>query len=251
MFMKALKWILIALVVLLGVGMAAFIIWALTPLGPGEEALAALQSDSAVTVTTEPWLTFTPTGIAPTTGFVLYPGGRVDPRSYAPPARAIAEQGYLVVITPMPFNLAVFASDRAEEVIAAHPEIQHWAVGGHSLGGAMAASYLYNTGTNEDGLALWAGYPANNNSLADRMLPATSIYGTRDGVSSQTFEATRALLPPDAVFVPIEGGNHAQFGDYGPQPGDNPATISAEEQQAQTVAATVELLERLDAVGAQ
>jgi hypothetical protein len=29
--------------------------------------------------------------------------------------------------------------------------------------------------------------------------------------------------------VSIEGGNHAQFGWYGPQEGDNPATISREE----------------------
>jgi len=243
---RVLKWILIALVVFLVVAVMGFAVWAYTPLGPGEEALAALQSDAAVTVTTGPWLTFTPTGAAPTTGFIFYPGGRVDARSYAPAARAIAEQGYLVVITPMPFNLAVFAADRAKRVVEAHPEIAHWAVGGHSLGGAMAASYLYNTGSNEDGLVLWASYPPNNESLADRTLPATSIYGTNDGVASTTFEATRALLPPDAVFVPIEGGNHAQFGDYGPQPGDKPATISAAEQQAQAVAATVALLERLD-----
>jgi pimeloyl-ACP methyl ester carboxylesterase len=243
--MKVLKWIIIGLVVLLAVALAGFTIWAYTPLGPGQEALAALQSDAAVTVETSPWLTFTPTGAAPTTGFIFYPGGRVDARSYAPAARAIAEQGYFAAIVPMPFNLAVFGSGRADDVIAAHPEITRWAVGGHSLGGAMAASYLYNKGTNDDGLVLWASYPPKNESLADRALPTTSIYGTNDGVASTTFEATRALLPPDAVFVPIEGGNHAQFGDYGPQPGDNPATISAAEQQAQAVAATVALLERL------
>jgi pimeloyl-ACP methyl ester carboxylesterase len=249
--MKALKWILIALVVLLGVGMVAFTIWAYTPLGPGEEAMAALQSDAAVTVITDPWLTFAPTGATPTTGFVFYPGGRVDPRSYAPAARAIAEEGYLVV-TPMPFNLAVFAADRAKRVVAAYPEITHWALGGHSLGGAMAASYLYNTGTNEDGLALWASYPAGNDNLTDRTIPVASIYGTNDGVATpDDVLAGRPLLPPDTVFVPIEGGNHAQFGDYGPQPGDNPATISSAEQQARAVAATVEVLRRLDADSAK
>jgi pimeloyl-ACP methyl ester carboxylesterase len=250
--MKALKWILIALVVLLGVGMVVFTIWAYTPLGPGEEALAALQSDAAVTVTTDPWLSFTPTGPAPTAGFIFYPGGRVDPRSYAPPARAIAEQGYLVVITPMPFNLAVFAADRAEQVIAAHPEITHWVLGGHSLGGAMAVNYLYSTGASDVGLALWASYPAGNDDLSARPLPVASVYGTNDGVAApDEVLAGRPLLPPDTLFIPIEGGNHAQFGDYGPQPGDNPATISAAEQQAQAVAATVELLGRLDADSAQ
>ena len=58
-------------------------------------------------------------------------------------------------------------------------------------------------------------------------------------------KASAALLPSDATFVPIEGGNHAQFGWYGPQSGDNPASISHAEQQAQTVAATAALLERM------
>jgi len=40
----------------------------------------------------------------------------------------------------------------------------------------------------------------------------------------------------------IEGGNHAQFGSYGPQPGDNEATISAQEQLDQTVEAIALLM---------
>ena len=244
--MRVLKWVVIVLFVLLAVALAGFTIWAYTPLGPGQEALAALQSDASVTVATDPWLTFTPTGVAPTTGFIFYPGGRVDARSYAPAARAIAEQGYAVTIVPMPFNLAVFGVNKADAVKAAHPEITDWAVGGHSLGGAMASSYMYRNQNADDGLVLWASFPASNNSLADRTNPAVSIYGTLNGGTSvEGFEATRALLPPGTTFVAIEGGNHAQFGDYGPQPGDNPATISAAEQQAQAVAATVALLEKL------
>ena len=43
--------------------------------------------------------------------------------------------------------------------------------------------------------------------------------------------------------MPIEGGNHAQIGWYGPQPGDGTATISREEhQQAQVINETVQLL---------
>ncbi len=245
--MKILKWVLVGALVVLAVFLIGFTVWAYTPLGPSAEALAALESDATVTVETQPWLTFTPVGETPTTGFIFYPGGRVDARSYAPVARAIAAEGYLVTIVPMPFNLAVFGVNRADDVRAAHPEITEWAVGGHSLGGAMAASYLYRKPTDESGLALWASYPAGNNSLADRTLPATSIYGTNDGVASEDFEATRALLPPGTTFVPIEGGNHAQFGSYGLQPGDGVATISPEEQQRQTVVATVDLLERVTA----
>jgi hypothetical protein len=246
--MRIVKWVIVVALVLLFVAVAGFTIWAYTPLGPSAEALAALESDAAVTVSTEPWLTFTPTEAAESVGFILYPGGRVDPRSYAPQARAIAEQGYLVIIPPMPFNLAVFGVNKADDVMAAHPEITDWAVGGHSLGGAMAASYFFSQEGSEDGLVLWASYATPGNSLAERQLLATSIYGTLDGVASPAeVLAGKALLPSDATFIPIEGGNHAQFGSYGPQPGDNPAAISSEEQRDQAARATVELLQRLAA----
>ena len=106
------RMLFIVLIVLLA-AFAGFTVWAYTPLGPLPEATEALQSDSAVRVATAPWLTFTPVVTQPTTGFVIYPGGRVDARSYAPAARAIAGRGYLVVIVPMPFNLAVFSPSAA------------------------------------------------------------------------------------------------------------------------------------------
>ena len=210
------------------------------------EAVAALQSDAAAQVTTSPWLTFTPVGTQPATGFIFYPGGRVDTRSYAPAARAIATRGYLVVIVPMPFNLAVTNTGAAAGVVAAHPDIRHWAIGGHSLGGAMAANFIYTHPTAVQGLVLWAAYPAGNNGLADRQLAVVSIYGTHDGVASQ-FEVdnSRALLPANTRYLPIEGGNHAQMGWYGPQDGDGMATISRADQQAQVIEATVKVLAAL------
>jgi pimeloyl-ACP methyl ester carboxylesterase len=234
--------LLILLIVLLAVA-AGFTIWAYTPLGPMPEAEAAMQSDAQVQVATSPWLTFTPVGAQPTTGFIIYPGGRVDPRSYAPAARAMAERGYLAVIVPMPFNLAVFNPSAAEDVMAAHPEIGRWAVGGHSLGGAMAANFVFTYPNAVQGLALWAAYPAGSNSLAGRQLAVASIYGTNDGLATQAdIDASRLLLPASTRFVPIEGGNHGQMGWYGPQRGDGAATISREAQQAQVVAATIALL---------
>ena len=242
--MRILKWALLILLAVIVVLLAGFTIWAYTPLGPMPEAIAALQSDAQVQVETSPWLTFTPAGTQPTTGFIFYPGGRVDPRSYAPPARALAEQGYLVTIAPMPFNLAVFKPAAADAVIAAHPEITQWAIGGHSLGGAMAANYVYTHPDAVQGLALWAGYPAGNNGLADSAaLDVVSISGTLDGLATpEKIEASRPLLPASTRWLPIEGGNHAQFGWYGPQNGDHEATISREDQQQQVVAATEELL---------
>jgi pimeloyl-ACP methyl ester carboxylesterase len=176
-------------------------------------------------------------------GFIFYPGAYVDPRAYAPPAHALAAAGYQVVIVPMPLNLAVFAPDRAGDVMAAFPEVEHWAVGGHSLGGSMAARFAYENPNVTDGLALWAAYPASTDDLSAYDLAATSIFGTRDGVATQDeIDASRPLLPPDTMWVAIEGGNHAQFGWYGAQDGDNEATISRGEQQAQITAATMELL---------
>ncbi len=244
--MRILKRVLLGLLIVLLLAVAGFTAWAYTPLGPMTEATAALQSDAAVQVATSPWLTFTPTAVPPTTGFIFYPGGRVDARSYAPAARAIAAQGYLVVIVPMPFNLAVTNAGAAAGVIQAHPEIRHWAIGGHSLGGAMAANFVYTHPTAVQGLVFWAAYPADNNSLAERTLAIVSILGTRDGqANSGKFEATRKLLPSNTRYVSIEGGNHAQMGWYGPQPGDGDATIPRAAQQTQVVAETVALLASL------
>jgi len=210
------------------------------------EALAALQPDGLVDVQTEPWLVFRPAGDDPTTGLILYPGARVDPRAYAPAARSLAEQGFLVVIVPMPLNLAFFAPDRALEVMQAFPGIDQWAVGGHSLGGAMSARFAYQNPTETQGLVLWAAYPAASDDLSGRDLAVTSVYGTLDGLATgEKIDASRPLLPPGTTWAAIEGGNHAQFGWYGPQGGDNPATISRGEQQAQIVAATQELLLQL------
>lgn len=243
---RLLRWLLLATLAILFVAVAGFLAWAMTPLGPSPEALAALQSDAQVTVEKTDWLVFKPVATSPTTGLVFYPGGRVDYRSYAPQMHAIAAQGYLAVIAPMPLSLAVFAPSKAANIIAAHPEIEHWAIAGHSLGGAMAANFVYTHPEAIAGLALWAAYPANNNSLADRTLAVASIYGTNDGAVG-TLAASHKLLPSQTRWIIIPGGNHAQFGSYGPQPGDGVATLAADEQRRQTVEATVELLSSLGA----
>jgi dienelactone hydrolase len=241
--MRVLKrwWWLLPLMLILIFG--GFVIWASTAAAPMPEALEALQSDSQVQVETDPWLVFRPVGDDPAVGLILYPGARVDPRAYAPAARALAQEGYLVVIAPMPLNLAIFAPDRAAEVMAAFPEVDRWALGGHSLGGAMSARFAYQNPDAVQGLVLWAAYPASTDDLSSHSLAVTSIYGTRDGLATgDKIAASRPLLPLDTSWVAIEGGNHAQFGWYGSQSGDNTATISREEQQDQIVAATLSLL---------
>ena len=164
--------------------------------------------------------------------------------------RAIAEAGYLAAITPMPFGLAVLSPDAADGVIAEHPEIETWVIGGHSLGGAMAAQYADGHDDVIDGLVLWAAYPAGGTDLSDADLIVASISASEDGLASrEEIEASAAQLPPDTTFVEIEGGNHAQFGSYGEQAGDGEATIPPAEQQDQAVAATLAVLEAVSARG--
>lgn len=234
-------------ILLLALFFIGFLVWTGRPAVAMDEAQSALISDGQVAVTTEPWLVFTPLTPTATSGFIFYPGALVDPRAYAPAARAIAAAGYLVVIVPMPFNMAIFAPTRAQTVIAAYPTIAHWTLGGHSLGGAIAASFVANHPDAVDALVFWASYPGEEDSLARRdRLAVTSIYGTMDGLSTVAkIDASRALLPDQTEFVAIPGGNHSQFGWYGEQSGDNPATITREAQQAAVVTATLAALTKV------
>jgi hypothetical protein len=107
----------------------------------------------------------------------------------------------------------------------------------------MAASYAYNHSDQIDGLVLWASYPASSNDLSHSTIMTTSISASLDGLSTtDKIAASRSLLPTDTNWVQIEGGNHAQFGWYGDQTGDNPATISRVDQQAQVIKSTLDLL---------
>ncbi|MHB8132634.1 MAG: alpha/beta hydrolase [Anaerolineaceae bacterium] len=236
--------LLVFVIVILTVG---FVIWGETPSQPMPEALTSLQSDSFVNVTPGKWITFSPVGSQPTTGFIIYPGGRVDYRSYAPAAHQIASQGFLVIIVRMPLNLAVINPGAATDIISAHPEITQWSIGGHSLGGAMAANFAKKNQELVQGLVLWAAYPASSDDLSDSGLSVISIYGTLDGLATlDKINLSRSLLPADTTWLSITGGNHAQFGWYGDQSGDNPAKISRADQQDQIVSATISLLENLN-----
>ena len=238
--------IIIVILAALAIAGTGFIIWAETPLGPMNEALDALKTDAKVTVTNGDLLIFQPNNSTTNTGFIIYPGGRVDYRSYAPEAHTLAASGYLVIIIKMPLNLAVFDPNAAQKVIDRYPTITSWAVGGHSLGGLMAAQYASNAPQSLRGLILWASYPASGNDLSKTMIIATTIHGTRDGlVSSTQIDDSLKILPPGTTRVEIQGGNHSQFGWYGPQPGDKEATINRLYQQEQIVQATTELLMRI------
>jgi len=227
---------------IVAVAVLGFIIWANSVLGPAPEAFGALRSDAQVAVSLDQFVVFQPANKKTTTAFVFYPGSRVDYRSYAVPLHKIAAEGYLVILLPVRLNLALLDANAADRAISAFPAIRHWAIGGHSLGGVAAASYASKHDI--DGLVLWASYPANE-ALKNSKIKVISIYGTQDISSADVFENKRLLFPLDAEFVVIQGGNHAQFGDYGVQPGDHEATITRTDQQKQVVDATAQFLKEL------
>jgi poly(3-hydroxybutyrate) depolymerase len=143
----------------------------------------------------------------------------------------------------MPLNLATFGINKASEVIDAFPQIVRWVIGGHSVGGAMAARFVANNPSVLEGLVLWSSHPASDNDLSNRDLVTVSIYETLNGLSiNRNIDSTHHLLPPQTRWVPIEGGTHAQFGWYGPQKGENVATISQKDQQKIIINATLDLL---------
>lgn len=240
------KIILSILGIIFAITLGGFVIWAETPLGPLPEVNTVLKSDSSVDFANKHGLTFTPHGVYPTTGLIIYPGGRVDYRSYAPLAYKIASRGYLVIIARMPFNLAVFNANAASNIIAHYPEIKVWTIGGHSLGGTMAAQFAYYHPLVIRGLALWAAYPASGTDLSNSDIKVLTIRGTNDGlVSAIQIDESLARLPQDTISVEIVGGNHAQFGFYGNQPGDHEATISRDRQQSLINEAMSRLLENV------
>ena len=197
-----------------------------------ESAAAALASDEDVTVSYDHHQTvFLPDEAK--AGFIFYPGGKVEYTAYSMLLRELAENGVLCVAVKMPGNLAVFAPNAADGISEQFPEIEHWYIGGHSLGGAMAASYAAKNADALEGLALLAAYSTAD--LTGSGLEVISLYGSENRVlNMEKYEEYRTNLPENAVEVVIDGGCHAYFGCYGAQAGDGLPTITKEEQIAIT-----------------
>ena len=224
------------LVALSLVGIAA--LWWLTPFVAVQPALAAMESDDAVTVDEYPTqIVLTPTRAVDATAVFFQPGARVDARAYAAVLRPLAEAGHRVVITKQPFGIAFLNTSAFGSVQAAYPDVVDWVVGGHSLGGTVAC---IDADAHDDddahpvrGLLLYASYPATDmsSSLTAAVL---SISGSDDGLATPAdIDASKADLPASAEFEVIDGAVHSYFGDYGPQPGDGTPTISHDDARTQ------------------
>lgn len=207
-----------------------------------EEAIALLDSTGSVTVTEIPEGLFVD-GPGTDQALIFYPGGKVEYSAYLPICYAMAENGLDCFIVKMPFNYAFFGINRADTIMDQY-SYDSYVMGGHSLGGAMAAIYTSKNPEQVDELLLLAAY---STKVIPDSVAVLTIYGSQDQVLNlDKLQESAQNLPADAVQLVLEGGNHAGFGNYGAQDGDGAADISQEEQQSQTVDAVISSLEWQD-----
>lgn len=201
------------------------VVYLCNPYQPDSDALDNLLSDDLITVEQlEDQTVFSPKEA--TVGFIFYPGANVEHTAYAPLTAWMAREGILCILADMPLNHAFLDSNAADEIMAAHPEITQWYIGGHSLGGAMAAKYAEENADRLEGLVLLAAYSTAD--LSDTDLKVLSIYGDRDEILNQKhYKKNLSNLPEGYQEIVITGGNHANFGSYGDQKKDGVAIISS------------------------
>lgn len=221
--------------------LTGFLAWTGLIFEAGDEQLAAVRDDPAVTLSDTPdGLVLRPASGISDTGLVFVPGAKVEAAAYAGKLAGLAAAGVTVVITEPPLNLAIADPRPLSTFTALAPDVTVWAVGGHSLGGVKAC--LLADDPSVDALVLFGSFCAND--LSGSSLRVLSIGASEDGLSTPAdIEAAAGSLPPSTEFVTIEGANHAAFGDYGPQPGDGTATATSEEVRAELTALLTGFLE--------
>lgn len=171
------------------------------------------------------------------TAIIFYSGAKVEYTSYLPLFTDLASHGVDCYLVEMPFNLAFFASDSADEIIS-NSNYNHYFMAGHSLGGAMAGNYVNHTKNNISGLIYLSAHIEK-----EIKVPVLSVRGTNDNVINlESYQKARPMMD-NLTEVLIDGGNHAQFGYYGNQSGDGNATITAESQQNQTEDAMIKFID--------
>ena len=168
------------------------------------------------------------------TGIIFYPGGKVEHLAYEPLVMECAKYGYLCAVVDMPFNLAVFDVEKASSVLKEYPEIDTWYIGGHSLGGVMAANYVSKNSDIFSGLILLGAYSTSD--LSKTSIKVISIYGSEDKIlNMDKYNKNKNNLPSSFSEKVISGGCHANFGMYGKQSGDGQCLMSSIDQIKETM----------------
>ena len=220
------KWLLAGGIVLLVLAvLAGTFFWYVSDYYRAEDvALEMLSAGDNIEVRDN--LTILSPSVPGDTALIFYPGAKVEAAAYLLLLDQLRQTGLTCILVEMPFHLAIFDVNAAEDVMAQFPDISHWYIAGHSMGGAMASQFASEHPDEVDGLILLGAYLYGDYPTEDTL----TIYSSLNQSVEDEIDYTENV-------VEIEGGNHAQFGNYGPQKGDLPATISAEEQQTQTVEA--------------
>jgi len=194
-------------------------------------AVEAMTNNQNITITyKDDMAIFSPDENASQVGLIFYPGAKVEYTSYAPLMTKLAKKGITCVLIKMPFNLAVFNVNAANNAMSEVSNITTWYISGHSLGGAMASAYAANNSDKLSGIILLGAYPSSD--LSKTNLKLLTMYGSDDDVLNRNkLSETKINAPSNSLYYEIEGGNHAGYGDYGVQKGDGTAAISGNEQQ--------------------
>lgn len=227
---KRMKIILIAIISLMVLLTGVFFIYVSDYYRADDVVIAVMQTEETMVIHDN--LTILSPTTSSDTALIFYPGAKVEHTAYIPILEKLRQHGITCVLVKMPFNMAIFEPNAADKVFSELPNIENWYIGGHSMGGAMASSYAANHKDRVKGLVLLGAYIYGNVSPEN----ALTIYGTLNSSLEEHINYTENI-------VIIEGGNHAQFGNYGEQKGDLPATISREEQQDIAVEAILNFIQ--------
>ena len=225
---KRLRVFLISFLALLAVLGGGFLVYASDYYRADETANAVLQNE-AVQVE-EDLILLLPEETADT-ALIFYPGAKVEYTAYLPILDKLRQNGIASVLMKMPFNMAIFSANAADKAFKELPGVTDWFIGGHSMGGAMASSYFAGHKDRVKGLVLLGAYIYGDVAPED----ALTVYGTLNAGLEKNINYTENV-------VIIQGGNHAQFGNYGEQKGDPAAAISWQEQQDAAVQAILEFI---------
>ncbi len=221
---KTVKKIVLVVTIVVALGIGAFLIYVSDYYKATEIVDASIEATNNSIETIDEYTVIVPSENNKQLGIIFYPGGKVEAKAYMGFLLQLADQGITSILVDMPFNLAVFNINAAQKALDLVPQVDSWYLMGHSLGGAMASSYLKDNADAFDGLILLAAYPVNDSDIK-----TLQIVGSKDGLLDFT------KLDDQGETYVIEGGNHAFFGDYGNQKGDNDASITKNQQQTLTV----------------
>ncbi|HFJ9445262.1 carboxymethylenebutenolidase [Bacillus thuringiensis] len=224
------KWMKIVLYSLLGIlliGSISFFVWSQFSYKPTKEALSLVDDKKG-----EDYIVFGEKDAK--IGVIFYQGAKVEAEAYSYLGEALAKDGYFVVMPKLPLNLAILGINEVDSVIEKYPEVQKWYVAGHSMGGAMISKYAFQHEEKVDGIIFLGSYPADD--FSTKSIPMLSIYGEVDALATvEKIDNNKKLMSKNTTMHMIKGGNHAHFGMYGEQKGDNASLITPKAQRDETV----------------